>query len=359
MIILLALFLVSYAIYSQQIAWNHVDQSMDKIPKDAEKSIPALASWIQATFTSQPNRIRAVQRWLALNLEYDFKSYYKGTKQKENAEIITSAFRSRKAVCGGYAGLMDSLCKLMNIQSYVIDGYTIQDGKINPDAHAWVVGNIDEKWCEFDPTWSSGRLVNGAYEHEFDENYFNVSPSKMIQSHIPFDPIWQFLEYPIYSKTGVSPIKKIPYNFYDSIQIYLQLSSKQQIIDEIRRIYASQSTNQAVLRRIVFLNENLEVELYNENINRYNQAINMYNQAIEKWEKYINFRNKHKNDIQIVKRKSPQLDTMLETLNNASNTLNQLEDITGDLAKGVSALRKAIKAMKSQIIDEKRLMNRS
>ena len=32
-----------------------------------------------------------------------------------------------------------------------------------------------------------------------DDDYFMMKPEKAIKSHMPFDPLWQFLNYPITS----------------------------------------------------------------------------------------------------------------------------------------------------------------
>jgi hypothetical protein len=355
----LFLFFISFAVFSQQKDWDYVDQKIAQVPPSAEKSIPALSKWINTVFLAKPERVRAIHRWIALNLSYDFNSSIAELTKKENPEIVASAFRTRKSVCGGYAGLMDSLFKLADIQSYVIDGYTIQEGKINPNPHAWVAAKIGEKWWIFDPTWSSGRLVNGSYEHEFDESYFMVPPEKMILSHIPFDPIWQFLEFPQYFVNGKVLRTNIRYDFIDSIQLQQQLTNKEQITNEIRRINETQTTNQAIAKRLSFLYNNLDVELYNENIKLYNKAIKIYNEAVTKWDTYINFRNKHLEDIRLVKKRMPDLEEMLEMLDKAGNLLKQMKELTSDLANGVFDLRRAIKSMKSQIQEEKNLINNS
>ena len=357
--LLLILFLISFTAYPQQTHWDQVDQKVARIPAFAEKSIPALASWIKKEFTNQPEQIRSIHRWIAVNLVYDFNSSIAELTKKENEEIVASAFRTRKSVCGGYAGLMDSLCELVDINSYVIDGYTIQDGKINPNPHAWIAAEINQNWFLFDPTWSSGSLVNGNYEHEFDESYFMVSPEKMILSHIPFDPIWQFLKFPQFSKSNQVYQTKTAYDFEDSIDQYLQLSDKLRITSEIRRIGESQTTNQAIVKRLSFLYDNLDVELYNENINLYNQAIQIYNGAVSKWDDYINFRNKNLDNMQSIKRKSPVLDELIHRLDKANAILQQMIELPSDLANGVFSLRKSIKLMKSQVQDEQQLMKRS
>lgn len=354
--LLFVLCFVSSSVLPQKPDWNRVDQQVNQIPASAEKSIPALALWIKISFTTQPDRIRAIQRWIALNLKYDFTTPLSVITQKENPEIIAAAFKTRKAVCGGYAGLMDSVCKLMNIKSFVIDGYTIQDEKINPNAHAWVAALIDEKWYLFDPTWSSGSLVNGQYEHEFDESYFMVKPEKMIETHIPFDPIWQFQDFPVMSRNNGNAQQKTFYDFEDSIQDYFQLPDKQKITKEIDRINQTQTRNQAIVRRLSFLYSNLDVEIYNENVNLYNEAIKLYNDAVNKWDDYIGFRNKHLDDIQAIKKKSPKLDEVLQVLEKANHKLKQMKELPSDMSTGVFELRDAIRTMQSQVQGEKKLM---
>lgn len=349
------LMLFNLLAFSQKTIWDKADTKIAAIPASAERSIPSLASWIESSFSTEKDRVRAIHRWIAMNLRYDFNTSVQRISISENAEIISSAFKSRKAVCGGYAGLMDSLCRSMDIKSYIIDGYTIQDDHINPSPHAWVAVMINGNWYLFDPTWSSGSLVNGKYEHVFDEQYFMVPPDRMIQSHIPFDPIWQFLDIPVIQKKMVKA-EKIRFSCADSIQHHLQLNEKQKITDEIRRINQYMETNQAIAKRLSFLYENLDVELYNEKVNVLNISVNLYNEAIGKWDSYIDFRNRNLDDIEKVRKKGYLLDEILTLLDKVNAKLQMIHEVPSEMTRSVFDLRDSVRSLGIQIKEEKRLI---
>jgi transglutaminase/protease-like cytokinesis protein 3 len=48
-----------------------------------------------------------------------------------------------------------------------------------------------------DPTWGAGHVQNNKYVRKLDDSYFKADPEKLIQTHHPYDPLWQFLYYPI------------------------------------------------------------------------------------------------------------------------------------------------------------------
>ncbi len=356
-LLLFVLIILNLSGFSQKTLWDRVDTKVAAIPQSAERSIPSLAGWIESNFTTETDRVRAIQRWIAMNLSYDFKMTIQRISKSENAEIISSAFSSRKAVCGGYAGLMDSLCRSIDIKSYIIDGYTIQDDQINPSPHAWVAAQIGSSWYFFDPTWSSGSLVNGTYEHVFDEQYFMVSPDKMILSHIPFDPIWQFLAVPVFQKKVIQAVR-IRFSYADSIQHHLQLNEKQKITDEIRRINQYMETNQAIAKRLSFLYENLDVELYNEKINLLNDAVHSYNKAVTQWDEYLAFRNKNLHQIDKIRKKSPMLTEILGQLNRAYQSLNAIHEIPAENTRSVRELRNSVRSLRQQIADEKSTLSK-
>jgi transglutaminase/protease-like cytokinesis protein 3 len=58
------------------------------------------------------------------------------------------------------------------------------------------VAKIDGSWYIFDPTWGAG-YVNKYFIKKLNNAYFKVEPAQIIASHIPFDYLWQFLNYPI------------------------------------------------------------------------------------------------------------------------------------------------------------------
>ena len=56
---------------------------------------------------------------------------------------------------------------------------------------------ITMSWYFVDPTWGSGYLSDGRFVKQINNFYFMTKPKDMIRSHMPFDPLWQFLYNPV------------------------------------------------------------------------------------------------------------------------------------------------------------------
>ena len=144
-------------------------------------------------------------------------------------------------MCQGYAELFHELCEHSGIESYIVLGYTRQNGQVVNINHAWVVARIDTNWCFFDPTWGSGFLNNGKFTRKFTNEYFMVKPEVFIKSHMPFDPLWQCLNYPLNSRNfiqGTFPGKdtSVFFSFPDSIAAYEQLPKAGKFEAALRRV---------------------------------------------------------------------------------------------------------------------------
>ena len=119
--------------------------------------------------------------------------FYKKKRRKQNKKTL----KTKKGICADYSILFHEIASLTGIKSFVIEGYTKQNGKIDVLSHAWCAAKINNEWYLFDPTWGSGYVNNNKYTRKINNLYYKVAPSQMISSHMPFDYLWQFLTYPI------------------------------------------------------------------------------------------------------------------------------------------------------------------
>jgi transglutaminase/protease-like cytokinesis protein 3 len=109
------------------------------------------------------------------------------------AEVLSS----RMAVCQGYANLFVELCRGAGIEALVIGGYSKQQDKVSEISHAWVAAMLQEEWYLFDPTWGAGFVKDDVFVKRYNEQFYKVTPAKFIERHMPFDPMYQFLSYPV------------------------------------------------------------------------------------------------------------------------------------------------------------------
>ncbi|HEY6915675.1 MAG TPA: hypothetical protein VI413_13450, partial [Paludibacter sp.] len=174
----------------------------------------------------------------------------------------------------------------VGIQSFVISGYTRQGSQPDPLSHAWNAVLINSRYYEFDVTWAA------AANAESIDQYFLVPPTVFIKTHMPFDPIWQFLNNPLtntefvacdYSKLKVNS----NYNYYDSISKLPSLSVLDKMIRENNRIVKCGLTNSLVRERAALNQKNINLFRYNLAVETYNEGVAVYNSYLDA--KYKNF----------------------------------------------------------------------
>jgi len=303
-IFLLSFFLLSCAFSQPKTDYNRPDAIARATPDSVEKSIAALSGYFMANLHSEKELIRAVYYWTANGIAYDIDNILTFRPAEDPATLIMQTLRERKAVCQGYSALFHELCENVGIESYVVMGYTKQNGSVMNLNHAWVVARIDTGWYFFDPTWGSGFIMNGRFTRKFTNEYFMVKPEIFIKTHMPFDPLWQCLYYPFSSGNFY---KAIPppgepgnfFNFPDSIGVYNQLAKTEKQAAALHRLEKNGVVNNSILEYQHYLRQSLEVdrinqqnELQNRKITQFNTAVNHFNTASILFNEYIDYWNR-------------------------------------------------------------------
>ncbi len=254
------------------------------IPVSKTYSTTSIASYINLNFKTDEDKLKAIYTWVTANIKYDADSMYIINSDKNPEARITEALRRRKGVCENYAAIFNDITLKTRLTSYMVSGYTKQYGTIDRSGHTWCAVYIDNEWFFCDPTWDEGRRNGG--------NWFLVSPEKFIESHMPFDPLWQLLDHPASHKDFYSgdfySRKNGKYSFKDSVNAYLQLSSRQQLETSIARIEKAGLANQQVINRLAYLkmqagiiDEEIEMNLYNATVKDFNNANDILNTFIQ------------------------------------------------------------------------------
>ena len=122
-----------------------VDAKTAAIPANSTTSTEAIANYINANFKTETDKIRADFYWTASNISYDVANRYAVNSHETGAEKITKTLKTKKGVCIHYATVFNALVQKIGIQSYIIEGYTKQNGKVSDLAHAWTAAEIDKK----------------------------------------------------------------------------------------------------------------------------------------------------------------------------------------------------------------------
>jgi hypothetical protein len=256
-----------------------------------------IATLVDSQFNGPEEKLRAFFIWMSSSFEYDI-SQMRGTPGFETKEKKIQKFLSaRKGVCEHFALTFHELCRLSEIKSYVIVGYTRQFGRIDSIPHAWCAMRLNDQWRFVDPTWGSGYVKDSVFIRSRNENYFLRSPEVMLRSHMPFDPLWQLVETPIdhedFKEEKFSPDQvSQPYSVEDSLIAFDSQTETERNMAAIRRIEKAGIANPMIDAYVSYLKKENEIALLNRITADYNQTVRMSNKAVEQFNRYIRFKNK-------------------------------------------------------------------
>ena len=128
------------------ITVNERYPDVDEKSVEINKVAQAIVDELIADDMSEYDRVLAIHDWICENVEYE-----SGTNNSD--QDIYGALVLRKAVCAGYAKSFTYLLDRADIESYVISGHAVKNGKTG-EAHAWNLIYIDGEPYYFDITWN-------------------------------------------------------------------------------------------------------------------------------------------------------------------------------------------------------------
>lgn len=200
--------------YSYSQKYDAVDAIVDGYSNDLS-SADDLIKLVNADFSKQDEKARAVFRWVATNISYDVdlaesmnytskNSFsYKTEKEREikdkkfKLDLVSSTMNTKKTVCHGYAALMEYLYLKLGLESTIVFGNLKADpsqiGEM-PDVtnHAWNVVKIDNNWQFVDVTLAAGFVSSNTnlFKFHFNDAYFFTPPERFFLNHYPTDEKW-------------------------------------------------------------------------------------------------------------------------------------------------------------------------
>ena len=276
--------------------YDLIDKKVTTIPLNSGTSINAIAKYIKANFKTENDKIRAVFYWTASNIRYDVKNMFAVSINETQQDRIAKTLKTKKGICSDYAAIFNEIATLVDVKSVVVEGYTKQNGKIDILSHAWCAAKIDNKWYVFDPTWGSGSFINGKFVKKIDNYYFKVEPEKIISSHIPFDYLWQFSNYPVTNrefyegKTQINKSKKY-FDFEKEIAKHNSLSETNQLFESAARIEKNGLKNAMIVESYKSKKEQLTYLRQSATIDKLNGIVNEMNEAVVLLNDFISYRN--------------------------------------------------------------------
>ncbi len=281
-----------------------IDDMALRIPDSLTHTTSDIARYFSAIFKTDNDKARAAFIWTASTFSYDVDNMYALNFYEKTEDKINKPLATHKGICENYAAVFTDVCNKMGIKAYSITGYTRQHNQNSYVPHAWCTAVINGTWYLFDPTWGSGYVSGKTFIHKIDNSYYKTNPAIRIATHMPFDPMWQLLFYPITSKefsegNTLMNTKKPFFAYADSIAVWEKQTEDEQFENEARRIEANGVNSSLIYDRlkhiklVIEYNKNKEIaNKHNENVAIYNAATADYNKAIKFINKFIEYRNK-------------------------------------------------------------------
>ncbi|WP_126546967.1 transglutaminase domain-containing protein [Hymenobacter amundsenii] len=276
--------------------YQAVDARMRQVPDSCTRSVAGLARYINASFTTDSDKARAAFGWVARNIRYDVENQYFIEFQRPVEIVVQETLNKRMGVCRHYAELYNALANQVGLPTYVVRGY----GSLRtPVGHAWCASRLDGRWYLMEPTWAADKVVNGVAVARLDNDFFKVAPAQFIESHMPFDPLWQLLPAPRtpdqyqWGKPG-SPLAR-PFAFADSLAEYGRQTPVQRLRATARRVEQNGVKSDLIYSYLVGLSreeENLRVEQHNQNVLLLNTVAATFNQGNDKLNQFVEYFNR-------------------------------------------------------------------
>jgi len=323
------------------------------IPSSQTATSAGIAAYINSHYDSDDKKIAAIYSWITANIKYDADTIHYVILDEDNEERVSWALRRKRGVCENFAAILTDVANQCGINSYVVEGFTKQGGSLDRTPHVWCTAYVDNKWHLYDPTWDAGRV--GVTNFDPHYKYFNAPPEEFIQNHLPFDPVFQLLNYPISYNDFVrgntsENNRKNYFNYNDTLEVIKNMDRLSRYESEATRIENAgwpASKIDTKLKRIKFqmevLNQDSDADLYNATVDDYNSAINSLNV-------FLNYRNnqfqpqKSTAEVQIL---FQNVQNLIATANEKIKRINRskatLQLDTGDIQKKLNDLSNNLK----------------
>ncbi|UZR97082.1 transglutaminase domain-containing protein [Chondrinema litorale] len=186
-------------------------------PKTVEKSAIDLARYLTENETDTKQKVFNIYTWITYNISIDAKDI---VSIKHKPHSIKQILNRKKGSSGEFAGLFNQLCNYVEIPSKDIVGYVratnFDEGMQIVEASAvWNGVKIDSSWFLIDTYSGCGSIVRKnksflaklfsaksqqyklIFKRETDINFYCIQPEKLISTHLPVDPAWQLIQFPV------------------------------------------------------------------------------------------------------------------------------------------------------------------
>lgn len=361
--ILVALLLLSHSLSAQKNVvkvinpYAAIDKKALQIPDSSTRTTDGIARFITSNFETHTEKVRAIFVWIASNIDYDIDNMFAINFYEKPEQKIAKPLTTHKGICENYAALFNDVCSKCAIKSFVVEGYTKQNGFADYIPHAWCAAQLDSSWFLFDPTWGSGYISNNKFIKKVNNYYFKVQPYTLLKSHMPFDYLWQFVNYPItnqeFYEGKTQPNKtKAFFNYADSIKAYESLILTQQLKAASERIERNGVKNSLIFDRLQHLKLEIENDKQLQMVTFYNTAVAYYNDGINTFNNYIQYRNKQFTPVKTDAEIQSMIDSADIKMKDAKTKLNEIKEPDTNISLLMVQLTKSINDAASHVSEQ-------
>lgn len=304
----------------------------------------SVARDIVERYSTQAARIRAAYLWVTNNIRYDKDSSFILNSGPNERAKIDEAMRRRRGVCENFAAIFAEICQRAGLKVFVVTGYTRSQRGVETGGHAWCAGMVGGDWYFFDPTWDAGG----------NQTFFMIPPETFIQTHMPFDPIWQLLEFPVSNADFGRGIftrswTRKALNYKDSIAAFLSTQAPIQLENVVQRMETAGLSTSEVKANYTLMRMHLEMHRQEEQIIRYDGAIALVNKAVARLNRVI----EHYNENDTLYARSidvtGELETAEKALQDAHVLLRKVDASKATLVMGTWQLKERIEQLAEKI----------
>lgn len=322
------------------------------IPTSQTFSTDSIANYVKQHYENDLSRVHAIYSWVTTNIRYDKDSANIINLGTDPNAKITAALRRRKGVCENFAAIFNDICLQTGLTSFLVDGYTKQGGSVDKSGHAWCAVLIDRNWMLFDPTWDVGG----------NDKYFLVQPSEMIASHMPYDPMWQLLHYPVshqqFNSGNIYENKQQPFfNYADSISAFSKMDSLGKFRSSALRIEQSGLYNDMVKNRLNYNKMHIEMIRQDKDVDLYNSSVAYLNDVMNTYNNFIQYRNKQFTPAIPDNALQGMLDGVDKKLMLAHKNLDEIAKSEATFTFSTEALRDKLNALAIRIKEQKEFLS--
>ncbi|MGZ3891016.1 MAG: transglutaminase domain-containing protein [Mucilaginibacter sp.] len=259
-------------------------------PDDVTQDIDKLVQYLKQPGGNQRDVVKSFAYWIMQNVSYDVAGFFNGTF---NSDGISGTLRDKKGVCQDYAELFKAMCDRSGIPCYVVSGFAkafnYKPGdKFNKSNHSWNIIYLDGNYTQLDLTWSSGYIqyVDDAWRYYIHPDITQCfsRPEEFVERHLPTDPKWQLLHYPVSMDAFLKyddhslMLKDSSrfFNYADSLGNFFKLSQEEQELKSAEDAYRFYP----VISDYAYHYYNLAVNCSNAATDAYNAAVTGYNKSV-------------------------------------------------------------------------------